>query len=264
MKKQRLIAFTLAEILITLGIIGVVAALTIPTLLQNNQETQMVSGLLKFHSTLQQAILMWKQETSCYESAYRCMLAQDNGAATYYTDFVNRIGKYMQLREQHNVGGADFSYSWLPDDTANYYGTYSGAAVTGGKVANHCTGTNGIFILADGTTFAMRSENATSFEIWVDVNGKKPPNRIGKDTFRMLVGGVSWSTDTQKKDINYCWIYGSGNNLNGLGLCACGGTCNPNETNPTGDAAMPTSYVLFNKRLPDFKALSGTVGGFKP
>ena len=37
MKKRKKRAFTLAEVLITLGIIGVVAALTIPTLINNYQ-----------------------------------------------------------------------------------------------------------------------------------------------------------------------------------------------------------------------------------
>ena len=38
-------AFTLAEVLITLGIIGVVASMTIPTLIQNHKKTEVVSKL---------------------------------------------------------------------------------------------------------------------------------------------------------------------------------------------------------------------------
>lgn len=37
--RQTLKAFTLAEVLITLGIIGIIAAMTIPTLLQNKEKT---------------------------------------------------------------------------------------------------------------------------------------------------------------------------------------------------------------------------------
>src|SRR5574344_966823 len=48
-------AFTLAEVLITLGIIGVVAALTIPTLMQKTEERETVSKLKKVYSTLQNA-----------------------------------------------------------------------------------------------------------------------------------------------------------------------------------------------------------------
>ena len=51
-------AFTLAEVLITLGIIGVVAALTIPTLMANHRKQVVETSLEKFYSTMNQAIKM--------------------------------------------------------------------------------------------------------------------------------------------------------------------------------------------------------------
>ena len=50
--------FTLAEVLITLGIIGVVAALTIPTLMANHRKTVVETRLAKFYSSINQAIQM--------------------------------------------------------------------------------------------------------------------------------------------------------------------------------------------------------------
>lgn len=50
-------AFTLAEVLITLGIIGVVASMTLPALIQKNNEKQIVVRLKKLYSMLQQAHL---------------------------------------------------------------------------------------------------------------------------------------------------------------------------------------------------------------
>jgi len=50
--------FTLAEVLITLAIIGVVAALTIPSIIVNNQSLEFRTGLKKAVSTLNQAITM--------------------------------------------------------------------------------------------------------------------------------------------------------------------------------------------------------------
>ena len=55
---QRKCAFTLAEVLITLGIIGVVAAMTMPSLIANHKEKQTVAQLKKTYSILQQAYLM--------------------------------------------------------------------------------------------------------------------------------------------------------------------------------------------------------------
>ena len=52
------IGFTLAEVLITLGIIGVVAALTIPTLIQNHRNQVVETRLKKFYSNINQAILL--------------------------------------------------------------------------------------------------------------------------------------------------------------------------------------------------------------
>lgn len=53
MKKK---AFTLAEVLITLGIIGVVAAITMPVLINKYQEIVTVTKVKKFYSLMSQAI----------------------------------------------------------------------------------------------------------------------------------------------------------------------------------------------------------------
>ncbi len=53
---MRIKAFTLSEILITLGIISVISALTIPALIQKYQKTQTVTQFKKVYSTLQQAL----------------------------------------------------------------------------------------------------------------------------------------------------------------------------------------------------------------
>ena len=55
-------AFTLAEVLITLGIIGVVAAMTLPSLIQNYHEKQRVTQLKKAYSVMQNAFLMAQEE----------------------------------------------------------------------------------------------------------------------------------------------------------------------------------------------------------
>lgn len=47
--------FTLAEVLVTLGIIGVVSAMTIPTLIKNHQRNVYVSQLQKVYAELSQA-----------------------------------------------------------------------------------------------------------------------------------------------------------------------------------------------------------------
>ena len=48
-------AFTLAEVLITLGIIGVVAAMTLPTLIMNHRKQVTVNKVKKFYTVMSQA-----------------------------------------------------------------------------------------------------------------------------------------------------------------------------------------------------------------
>ena len=48
--------FTLAEVLITIGILGIVAAMTIPTLMQNSQNRELVSQYLKMNNVLSNAL----------------------------------------------------------------------------------------------------------------------------------------------------------------------------------------------------------------
>lgn len=250
-------AFTLAEIIIVIGIIGIIAEMTIPGLVQSYQETQMVTGLLKFHSTLQQAVQLWKQETSCYSSAHDCLEAQSadsNIPTDGWDQFIYTIGKHLKIVKFVREG--NHNLDWLPNDTLSYYGNDS-TAYTMFRVANHTVDMLGFALLEDGTTFTVYGEIPShQFEVMVDVNGKKPPNRIGKDSFRMLIGG----SNTYKRDINYCLWNGGGN---GEGLCDCWSTCNPNNATPP--RAMPTTYVLINHQLPDFKAIASAIGGgFKP
>src|SRR5574344_1297483 len=55
-KRIKHVAFTLAEVLIVLGIIGVVAAMTIPNLMHNYRKSMIETSLKKFYTTVNQAI----------------------------------------------------------------------------------------------------------------------------------------------------------------------------------------------------------------
>ena len=64
---NRKAAFTLAEVLITLGIIGIVAAMTLPALMANGRKQETVARLKKFNSMMLQAILLSKNDNGPYE-----------------------------------------------------------------------------------------------------------------------------------------------------------------------------------------------------
>ena len=69
--KSKIFAFTLAEVLITIGIIGVVAALTMPVLVQNSQKKEVSVRLKKFYSTFSQAIIKSELDNSMKDDWFR-------------------------------------------------------------------------------------------------------------------------------------------------------------------------------------------------
>ncbi len=60
--KVKISGFTIAELLITLGIIGIVAAITLPTLIQNNKNKEVETKLRKIYSIMNQAILISEKD----------------------------------------------------------------------------------------------------------------------------------------------------------------------------------------------------------
>ena len=61
---KKILAFTLAEVLITLGIIGIVAAMTIPTLMSKIQEKRYTTQYKKIFSELNQTMKMLENDES--------------------------------------------------------------------------------------------------------------------------------------------------------------------------------------------------------
>lgn len=161
-------AFTLAEVLITLGIIGVVAAMTIPSLINNYKAARLKSQFLKSYSTIQQVFKrMQDDEISVDPSSY-------SDGRSFYEVFASYIAGatkcdyYSQLCVR----------TWSPDRVYRGINKY------------HLD--DGQILLNDGTL--MMFENMTNSSlVWVtvDLNGiKNPPNIEGYDTFTFqLING---------------------------------------------------------------------------
>lgn len=81
-------AFTLSEILVTLGIIGVIAAMTLPTLIQHHKKQEVVTKLKKFHSVMNQAVKLSEVENSDFVSWDASELKAWNGDSLY--DWYNK------------------------------------------------------------------------------------------------------------------------------------------------------------------------------
>ncbi len=144
-------AFTLAETLITLTIIGVIAAMTIPTLVSKYQKHSYVTGLKKAYSTLSNAMTLAMHDDEVWEYW--------NGDISCYGSTNNIIKKYMKV-----VKTCD-SNNWEECVEVN----------ENGRPIQGVYGNDDIFVTADGMTWS------SSFS--VDINGKKGPNRWGRDIF---------------------------------------------------------------------------------
>ena len=97
-RKKTMTAFTLAEVLITLGIIGVVAALTIPALIANHKKTAVETRLKKFYSVMNQAITQSELENGD-KSTWNIDMSvdKDNNDVSDNLEWYNKyLAKYLK------------------------------------------------------------------------------------------------------------------------------------------------------------------------
>lgn len=163
-------AFTLAEVLITLGIIGVVAALTMPALIANYQKQVTVNGLKKAYSQLAQAVKLSEAQNGEVEY-WDFTLGSDVFMEKYIAPFLKNIGK-TSARDINTL----INYKYLNGQTI----TESSADGINTSVRK----------LADGTIIFVDnwvSTEASSRGILVDINGYKRPNVLGKDLFSFKI-----------------------------------------------------------------------------
>ena len=97
---KKRVAFTLAEVLITLGIIGVVAAMTMPTLINKTQNRQLQTAFKKAYSVQSQALLFTKQNLGI-ENLSAAFAVYDSNNKVYYmaNQFYNEYYKYLQIND---------------------------------------------------------------------------------------------------------------------------------------------------------------------
>lgn len=206
-------AFTLAEVLITLGIIGIVAALTLPALIQNNRNKELQTGLKKAYSVLGLALDMYQAENG--EKITPEMNLQWN--------LKPLLMKYLKTIKDCEYGANDASscipnYGTDNENSSTNYTTY-----TGKKLSLYLFD-DGQFILADGSLVLLESVSIDRLYISVDVNGyKKKPNRLGHDLFMFQIdkkGNLrpmgAAGTDFYDKYDSYC-SNTSNNTQNGIG-----------------------------------------------
>ena len=193
-------AFTLAEVLITLGIIGVVAAMTMPSLIHKYQEKVRIQQYKKAMSLISQAIVSQYAANGVY---YECGYGVDNSQCS---EMFNDIQKYLKVAKF--CENKAFDNGCIPD----YDGMEAALKDSDNNMSDediqdyvhkNCVGfeknriknDNPVLVLADGTIIVSYLPEWGLKLFLLDINGKKGPNKWGYDMFtaelRRSKGGLS-------------------------------------------------------------------------
>ena len=203
-RSLRFQGFTLAEVLITIGIVGVVAALTIPNLMHSIRTKVLETQFNHSIAIVNQAIRRAKA-TSEIDTFQKYCTAYDENNGEYYNfneclDVLFDTLKYKGKKT--NLGDSRY----LRYDTKRYgkIKTYNGKQVIDGGSAMSGRGQ----ALMETNTMPNGSYlnffvNGYEFYIGIDINGSAPPNRFGHDAFLLVLSSSDTLTGTTTSQVTY-------------------------------------------------------------
>jgi len=172
--------FTLAEILITLTVIGVVAALTIPTLLQNTNQAELKTAWKRNFAEINQATMQIANESG---GSLTNAFADSNAMVNAYASHLNYITKCYSNDVYTPLGSA----CWHADNSWYHLSGRKNEENWGAKlVINNGSLLQFNAVFPDCTWGISPKHDACGYGI-IDVNGFKSPNMIGKDIFSFYI-----------------------------------------------------------------------------
>ena len=183
-------AFTLAEVLITLAIIGVVAAMTMPALIQNYQKRALETQIKHFYSTFSQAVKQYMADYGT-DDLRNTPLASDNYGEDNYASpeaiasIRNFMTKYLKVVKECDHAPSDcFAKEYRSYDGKVYNDMGINAMNNESWYYENCYRD---YVLADGAVVKIAYWNSGTgpIDIIVDVNGQKGPNKAGYDVLNM-------------------------------------------------------------------------------
>lgn len=221
--KKEFFAFTLAEVLITLGIIGVVAAMTLPTLINNNRDKELVTRVKKTYSSISKALqliqvgystpgdnsALFATNKSDRDVAYEFSKAFNGarfceaGSNAKGCENINYKIKLASIIQSGSSGAAVKNLTAYPRILLN-----DGSVLAVTTKGNSCEEVEergpsfnpdgSVQTNPDGSPHYWSRTRAVCGSIWFDVNGIKRPNQFGRDVyaidiFRNKVGNTTWN-----------------------------------------------------------------------
>ena len=170
-------AFTLAEVLITLGIIGVVASLTLPSVINDIKHKQLETAFKSAYSIFSQGFMNMKREDG--EGRHRNYAYYDAENHNYpmVTEFKNKFYSYSNIKV---IGKCSYKNGSIKNfnKTAN---------VTNNELLiGNIYQANNFDVLSNGMCSKVFI-NGGRVGLFVDVNGLKAPNQLGHDIFHFYI-----------------------------------------------------------------------------
>lgn len=224
--------FTLAEVLITLAIIGIVAVLTIPQVVANYKEKAHIVRLKKISSELYNVYSLAVFEHGPVNSWSNGTTFAEHGKAI--NDILEKYLKYTKVCSSISQG-------------CNSPDTYNTDGTKGQNIFDYYTGGARKYFLTNGAIIRIIAESGDNYlhnwcknpsnyshylfkcgSIVVDTNGFKGPNRNGVDIFKFIIMQdkllpLGTQQDHSQENFDRC------KNASGIGSC--------------------TAWVLYNENL---------------
>ena len=182
---KKLFGFTLAEVLVTLGIIGVVAALTTPTLVSNVKNKSYAAALKSTVGDLENAFAMAIADAKADNlfSTPFMTYGEVVFGADEQDEFIEYLRKYIKIGNYENVNGNTY---YTNKGTNLHYMNNDGGT---GNIDNSSLAKYIPITLKSGAVMFIRTWINTDFcgGIWIDVNRVTGPNTTGRDAFMFVL-----------------------------------------------------------------------------
>ena len=220
--------FTLAETLITLGIIGIVAALTLPTVINNYKKHETIVELKSAYTLISQAIAA--AEVKNGDIAYWDFSDMDKILYEY-------IAPYLKIKEFKAIG--EHNYTHIMCDPDMNFPMYK--FLDGGGMGSPFRPESPSIQLTTGACIAIdRSDvDSQAVQLYIDINGpQKQPNVVGKDLFKFKL------IKNSKKIVPH------GSTIQGAISSNTVGGCNKSSRNPGLYCAFVIMYEGW--KIPDY------------
>lgn len=205
---KKFIAFTLSEVLVTVGIIGVISALTVPNLIKNYQTKAQTIQLRKVVAEIENAVDMLITEEGKTNFA-NTTISQENGV----DNFIQTHFKTLKTCASNKTSECFANEDYLSID-GNHSSTFScdGNSYVLANSAAICA--NAITELSvkwkdenDELGLARdlyKSVSGINIELYIDTNGSQPPNIGGRDMFHVYIQPDGKIYDGAKSDGAVC------------------------------------------------------------